>query len=117
LKNHAEALQRLACEHDQSLQDNWDRLKLWLAKALAASEETVPKKNKRKAYFDALMLPKRTGGGVDLFRAKPTLRKRLHCSPERYFDQGRPEDTAGQGNELKTEKARELEARLNGVLF
>jgi hypothetical protein len=67
LSHHAHTLQRIACEFSPSLSSDWKALRRWLGEILIrGSKARNPGKNARTRYFESLMLPRTSQGGVDL---------------------------------------------------
>src|SRR6266568_1388377 len=56
LKALAHALQIIVCQFSPALRDDPDQLRHWLEEALLIAGIAPPGKNKRRAYFDDLML-------------------------------------------------------------
>jgi hypothetical protein len=74
LIHHAHSLQRIACEFSPSLSSDWKALRRWLGEVLIrGSKERNPGKNSRTRYYESLMLPRTSEGGVDLAQ-KPGVR-------------------------------------------
>lgn len=64
---HAQMLQLIVCKYSQSSIGDWKALKRTLEKILTEKSDVMPPgKNAKVVFYQALMFPKKSDGGVDI---------------------------------------------------